>query len=102
MFQESPDSGGWNCALMRMSHRSAVRHRVGRSANPEISTARARLCGFGTVKQNRIHDPQPVPPVPGAVLVIQRWNSWVKVFFPDTEQTAWVDLNEVHHERVEG
>jgi hypothetical protein len=69
---------------------------------PEITTAAGRCCGFGPVKQNRIQDPQAAPPVPGAVLVIQRWNSWVQVYFPDTQQTAWVDLNEVHHERVEG
>ena len=54
------------------------------------------------MKQERIHTPLPTPPVPGAVLVVQRWNSWVQVYFPDTQETAWVDLNEVHHERVEG
>ena len=25
-------------------------------------------------------------------LVVNRWNSWVQVWFPDTDQLEWVDL----------
>lgn len=35
------------------------------------------------------------PPVPGAALVLQRWNSWAKVWFPETDSTTWVNLAEV-------
>lgn len=31
-------------------------------------------------------------------LVLQRWNSWVRVFLPETQETRWVDLTE--HEYV--
>ncbi len=37
-------------------------------------------------------------PQPGAALVLARWNSWVRVYWPDTGETAWVDLAETAHE----
>ena len=44
----------------------------------------------------------PQAPVQGAVLVLQRWNSWVRVYDPETGETAWVDLGETEYEPVEG
>lgn len=41
-----------------------------------------------------------VPPVPGAALVVQRWNSWVRVYYPDTDESEWVNLAEVEFEPV--
>ncbi|MCP3917109.1 MAG: hypothetical protein GY711_16295 [bacterium] len=35
------------------------------------------------------------PPQPGAALVVARWNAWVRVWFPDTDETTWVNLEEV-------
>ncbi len=40
-------------------------------------------------------------PTPGAVLVLQRWNSWVRVLDPATDETQWVFLGETEYERVE-
>ena len=40
------------------------------------------------------------PPQPGAALVTARWNSWVRVWFPDTDETTWVNLDEVGFETV--
>ena len=37
-------------------------------------------------------------PQPGAALVLARWNSWVRVYWPDTGETAWVDLAETEFE----
>ncbi len=34
-------------------------------------------------------------------LVLARWNSWVRVYYPDTGETAWVDLREVGFEILE-
>ncbi len=27
-------------------------------------------------------------------LVVNRWNSWVQVWFPETDETTWIDLAE--------
>jgi hypothetical protein len=35
-------------------------------------------------------------------LVLERWNSWVKVFLPQTEETTWVNLDEVGHRPFSG
>ena len=49
----------------------------------------------------RLARPQrPTPPMPGAVLVIQRWNHWVRIYDPETDEFAWVDLSEREFERV--
>ena len=32
-----------------------------------------------------------------AVLVVDRWNSWVRVLFPETGETTWVDLSETDY-----
>ena len=40
-------------------------------------------------------------PAPGAVLVVQRWNSWARVLDPETNQSQWVFLGEGDFERVE-
>ncbi|HIG10948.1 MAG: hypothetical protein ABGY71_15195 [bacterium] len=29
---------------------------------------------------------------PSPVLVLKRWNSWVQVWFPGSDETAWIDL----------
>ena len=34
-------------------------------------------------------------------LVLERWNSWVRVYLPDTGETRWVDLGEVAYERMD-
>ena len=39
-------------------------------------------------------------PHPDAALVIQRWNSWVRVLWPSTGETRWVDLGEEGYELV--
>jgi len=39
-------------------------------------------------------------PAPGAVLVIQRWNSWARVLDPETNETQWVFLGEADFEPV--
>jgi hypothetical protein len=38
------------------------------------------------------------PPVAGAVLVIERWNSWVRVLDPESGTTRWVNLAETQFE----
>lgn len=37
-------------------------------------------------------------PASEPVLVVDRWNSWVRVMFPDTGETTWVDLAETAYE----
>jgi len=53
----------------------------------------------------RLPDPPAEPlsraPVPGAVLVLERWNSWVHVWIPHEERTAWVDLATTRHQVVQ-
>jgi hypothetical protein len=39
-------------------------------------------------------------PHPDAALVIQRWNSWVRVLWPATGETRWVDLSAERFEVV--
>jgi hypothetical protein len=34
-------------------------------------------------------------------LVLARWHSWVRLYFPATGETAWVDLREVGFEILE-
>ena len=34
-------------------------------------------------------------------LVLARWNSWVRLYFPETGEMAWVDLREVGFEILE-
>ena len=41
------------------------------------------------------HELPSVPPAPGAALVLERWNSWARLYFPETQEWAWVDLAEV-------
>jgi hypothetical protein len=38
--------------------------------------------------------------VPGAVLVVQRWNHWVRIYDPATDELTWVDLAEHEFQRV--
>ena len=40
---------------------------------------------------------QEAPPVRPA-LVLDRWNSWVRVLFPETGETRWVDLTQTGYE----
>ena len=42
------------------------------------------------------------PPPPRPALVLERWNSWARVFFPDTQEWTWVDLAEVPFEPAAG
>ena len=35
-----------------------------------------------------------------SALVLARWNSWVRLYFPKTGDVLWVDLNEVGYEVV--
>ncbi|MFN0241953.1 MAG: hypothetical protein ACKVWV_03600 [Planctomycetota bacterium] len=41
-----------------------------------------------------------VPPAPGAVLVLERWNSWVRVFDPQEGAARWIDLGDIAFEAV--
>ena len=36
-------------------------------------------------------------PQPGAALVVDRWNSWVRLYFPDEGVMEWVNLQDVPH-----
>ncbi len=45
-------------------------------------------------------DPHPTPPRPGAVLVLERWNSWVRVLDPVSGIDGWVDLEATDFETV--
>ena len=47
-------------------------------------------------------DPRDSPPLPGSALVVERWNAWVRVRFPDSGETAWVNLDEVGFQTVPG
>lgn len=33
-------------------------------------------------------------------LVVDRWNSWVRVWFPDTGDLAWINLDEHPFEKL--
>ena len=35
-----------------------------------------------------------------SALVLARWNSWVRLYFPKTGDVLWVDLREVGYEVV--
>ncbi len=37
----------------------------------------------------------PDPPHPDAALVLRRWNSWVQLWWPATDETSWIDLDAV-------
>lgn len=39
-------------------------------------------------------------PRPGAALVLERWNSWARLYFPETQEWTWVDLAETGFERL--
>lgn len=41
-----------------------------------------------------------MPPVHGAVLVVERWNSWVRVLDPQSGATRWVNLAETEFEQA--
>lgn len=41
-----------------------------------------------------------MPPVPGAVMVVERWNSWVRVLDPESGATRWVNLAETQFEQA--
>ena len=42
----------------------------------------------------------PTAPQPGAALVVARWNSWVRLYWPETGQIEWVDLRETKFENL--
>lgn len=44
----------------------------------------------------------PASPHPDAALVIQRWNSWVRVLWPASGETRWIDLAEEGFEVLPG
>ncbi len=48
--------------------------------------------------QSPKHAANPSPPVAGAVLVVQRWNSWVRVLDTESGLTRWVNLAETRFE----
>jgi hypothetical protein len=41
------------------------------------------------------------PPAGEPSLVIARWNSWVRLYYPATGEMTWVDLREVGFEILE-
>lgn len=53
------------------------------------------------MKRNDSHPTEAqAPPRPGAALVVDRWNSWARLWFPENDETAWVNLAEVGFQRV--
>lgn len=42
--------------------------------------------------QATLDSPPTAPPT--RALVLARWNSWVQVWFPDTDEREWIDLGE--------
>lgn len=40
----------------------------------------------------------PDAPQASPALVLQRWNSWVRVYLPETREVRWVDLSEATYE----
>ena len=34
-------------------------------------------------------------PRPGAALVVARWNAWARLWFPETGEAVWVNLDEL-------
>ena len=54
-----------------------------------------------TLPASEVARPSLQPPQPGAVLVVERWNRWVRVLDPVTQMTSWIDLDEVGFETVE-
>ena len=41
-----------------------------------------------------------VAPAPGAALVVARWNSWVRLYWPESGRIEWVDLRETPYENL--
>lgn len=41
-------------------------------------------------------------PPQSPALVLQRWNSWVRVYLPETGEVRWVDLSSTPYEPMEG
>jgi len=35
-------------------------------------------------------------------MVLERWNSWVKLYFPSSGGTGWINLDEVDYEVLDG
>lgn len=35
-------------------------------------------------------------------LVVNRWNSWVQVWFPETDETTWIDLSSTKFASMSG
>ena len=44
--------------------------------------------------------PDGIPSRPAAALVLARWNSWARLWFPESGTTTWVDLATVGFETV--
>lgn len=44
------------------------------------------------------------PPQPQhePAMVLERWNSWVRLYFPSSGGTGWINLDEVDYEILEG
>jgi len=59
--------------------------------------ARSPTCGI----PSSMTSTQQAPPDQPA-LVLQRWNSWVRVFLPQTGETRWVDLERANHRPATG
>ena len=71
----------------------------GRSRNLWISGPVSALAGgHGAVKQSNLRLVEPAEDAPQAAQVIARWNSWAQVQFPDTQETMWVNLDEIEYE----
>jgi hypothetical protein len=46
-------------------------------------------------------EPEPEPETQAA-LVLERWNSWVKLYFPSSGGTGWINLGEADYEVLDG
>ena len=52
------------------------------------------------VKQTNQNVAEMDAPPPAPAMVVARWNSWARVWFPDTQESMWVNLDEVGYEAL--
>jgi hypothetical protein len=48
-----------------------------------------------------MNEPTPQPQHEPA-MVLERWNSWVRLYFPSSGGTGWINLDEVDYEVLDG
>lgn len=48
-----------------------------------------------------MNEPHPQPQHEPA-MVLERWNSWVRLYFPSSGGSGWINLDEVDYEILDG